>query len=459
MSSNRDVSAQSVSHTDRDVAIHVSNLSKNYHIYDRPEDRLKQFIFSQLYRSVGKQPVSYYRDFWALQGISFEIKKGETVGIVGKNGAGKSTLLQVLTGTLTPTSGNVQINGRLAALLELGSGFNPEFTGRENVYLNGAILGMSRDEVDVRLDDILAFAGIGEFIDQPVKTYSSGMYVRLAFAIQANIDPDILIVDEALAVGDAHFVHKCMLRFNELQAQGCTILFVSHDANAVRNLCTRAIWIEGGEVKQVDDASKVVDDYLAWLFGQTVVKNVAANTDNVTVSPDHSMPGLSSGLLPETSIPNVDRRLGDQKCEILGARLYDETLNPISSTFNNCTVIIRLTIRNNSLPHDSRPIVGYVLRNAKGQEIASTNNDIEETDIGSLPAGDHTTVRMYIELPILHPGPYAFSLAVGYILKNEKNILADRIENAIIFDIITKKKVHVTMNFPTKIKVERQLIY
>lgn len=455
MSSNPDVSAQSVSHTDRDVAIHVSNLSKNYHMYDRPEDRLKQFIFSQLYRSVGRQPVSYYRDFWALQGISFEIKKGETVGIIGKNGAGKSTLLQVLTGTLTPTSGNVQINGRLAALLELGSGFNPEFTGRENVYLNGAILGMSRDEVDARLNDILAFADIGEFIDQPVKTYSSGMYVRLAFAIQANIDPDILIVDEALAVGDAHFVHKCMLRFNELQAQGCTILFVSHDANAVRNLCTRAIWIEGGEVKQVDNASKVVDDYLAWLFGQTVVTNVAANTDSVTVSPDHSMPGLSSGLLPETSIPNVDRRLGDQKCEILGAGLYDEMLDPISSTFNNCTVVIRLTIRNNSLPHDSRPIAGYVFRNAKGQEIASTNNDVEGADIGSLPAGDHTTVRMYIELPTLHPGSYAFSLAVGYILKNEKNILADRIENAIIFDIMTRKKVHVTMNFPTKIRLEK----
>ena len=455
MSSDPDVSAQSVNQTYEDVAIHVSNLSKNYHIYDRPEDRLKQFIFSRLYRSVGKQPVSYYRDFWALQGISFEIKKGETVGIVGKNGAGKSTLLQVLTGTLTPTSGNVQINGRLAALLELGSGFNPEFTGRENVYLNGTILGMSRNEVDARLDDILAFADIGEFIDQPVKTYSSGMYVRLAFAIQANIDPDILIVDEALAVGDAHFVHKCMLRFNELQTQGCTILFVSHDANAVRNLCERAIWIEGGEVKQVDDAGKVVDDYLAWLFGQTVVTNVAANTDNVTVSPDHNMPGLSSGLLPETSIPNVDRRLGDQKCEILGAGLYNETLNPISSTFNNCTVVIRLTIRNNSLPHDSRPIAGYIFRNAKGQEIASTNNDVEETDIGSLPVGGHTTVRMYIDLPILHPGSYAFSLVVGYILKNKEAIVADRVENSLIFDIMTNKKVYVTMRFPTKIKIER----
>jgi lipopolysaccharide transport system ATP-binding protein len=344
----------------------------------------------------------------------------------------------------------MQINGRLAALLELGSGFNPEFTGLENVYLNGSILGMSREEMDARLDDILAFADIGDFIDQPVKTYSSGMYVRLAFAIQANIDPEILIVDEALAVGDAYFVHKCMLRFNELQAEGRTILFVSHDANAVRNLCGRAIWLENGVIKETDAAGKVVDDYLARLFGQAAV----TNKDTAEVSLDHSLSTLSSGLAPETSIPNIDRRLGDQKCEILGAGLYDESLKLIGSTLNNCTVIVRLTMRNNSVDHDCRLVAGYIFRNSKGQEIASTNSLIEDVDIGAVPLGGCVTMRMYITLPILHPGSYAFSLAAGYVARAGEIVLSDRVENALVFEVMTNKKVHVMMNFKTDFKRE-----
>ena len=184
-----------------DIAIRVSNLGKYYQIYDAPRDRLKQFVLSRLQRLIGKQPKQYFREFWALKEVSFEIKKGETVGIIGRNGSGKSTLLQMICGTLFPTNGTVETRGRIAALLELGSGFNPEFTGRENVYLNGAVLGLSKEEIDTRFDAIAAFADIGDFIEQPVKTYSSGMFVRLAFAIQANVDPEILIVDEALAGG------------------------------------------------------------------------------------------------------------------------------------------------------------------------------------------------------------------------------------------------------------------
>jgi lipopolysaccharide transport system ATP-binding protein len=193
-----------------DAAICVHKVSKCYHLYDRPHDRLKQFIVPHVRRLMGREPKNYAREFWALSDVSFNVKKGETVGVIGRNGSGKSTLLQIICGTLTPTSGTVNTNGRTAALLELGAGFNPEFTGRENIYMNGALLGLSQEEIDSRIDDIAAFADIGQFIEQPVKTYSSGMYVRLAFAIAINVQPQILIVDEVLAVGDARFQAKCM---------------------------------------------------------------------------------------------------------------------------------------------------------------------------------------------------------------------------------------------------------
>lgn len=222
-----------------EIAIKLQDVSKCYHIYDKPRDRLAQMFAGQR-----KQ---YYHEFWALRNVSFDIKRGETVGIVGRNGSGKSTLLQVICGTLNQSAGHVQTVGRIGALLELGSGFNPEFTGHENVYMNAAILGLSRSEVDERYDDIAAFADIGEFIHQPVKTYSSGMIVRLAFAVQAMVDPDILIVDEALAVGDERFQRKCFARLDELKAKGTSILFVSHSGPQVVELCDRAILMERGE--------------------------------------------------------------------------------------------------------------------------------------------------------------------------------------------------------------------
>ncbi len=229
-----------------DIAIRVQGLSKCYQVYDNPRDRLKQFIAPRLQHMVGRASKQYFREFWALKDISFEIKKGETVGIVGRNGSGKSTLLQIICGTLTPTGGSVQTNGRIAALLELGSGFNPEFTGRENVYMNGAILGLTREEIDQRYDDIAAFADIGGFIEQPAKTYSSGMMVRLAFSVSVNVRPDILVVDEALAVGDGAFQLKCMTRLKALQEIGVTVLFVSHDLTSVGRLCSSAHILDRG---------------------------------------------------------------------------------------------------------------------------------------------------------------------------------------------------------------------
>lgn len=243
-------------------AVRVRNLSKCYPIYDKPRDRLKQFLLPRLHRLLGRAPKRYYRDFWALREVAFDIAKGETVGIIGRNGAGKSTLLQMICGTLSPTSGSVETNGRIAALLELGAGFNPEFTGTENVFLNSALLGLTRDEVEDRFDEIVAFADIGQFLDQPVKTYSSGMYVRLAFAVQACVDPEILVVDEALSVGDIGFQYKCFKRMERLRANGATILMVTHSTSSVLEYADRCIVLESGRI--LDDTTDVLAAVLAY---------------------------------------------------------------------------------------------------------------------------------------------------------------------------------------------------
>lgn len=238
-----------------DIAISAKALSKTYRLFSHPGDRIKQFLTFSLRK--------YHRNFTALQNISFEIRKGETVGIIGRNGSGKSTLLQLCSGILRPTSGSVSINGRISALLELGAGFNPEFTGRENVYFQGAILGFTKPQMDARFKDIVDFAGIGNFIDEPVRSYSSGMFVRLAFATAINTDPDILIIDEALGVGDAEFQERCFTRMRMMQKSGTTILFVSHAIPAVRNFCDRAIWMDKGTIRHVGPAGEVCRAYLA----------------------------------------------------------------------------------------------------------------------------------------------------------------------------------------------------
>jgi lipopolysaccharide transport system ATP-binding protein len=433
-----------------EIAIKVESLSKCYQIYEQPHDRLKQFVLPRLQRWAGLTPKRYYREFWALKDVSFEVKKGETVGIIGRNGSGKSTLLQMICGTLNPTGGTVQANGRIAALLELGSGFNTEFTGRENVYLNGTMLGLSKAEIDLRFDAITAFAEIGDFIDQPVKTYSSGMYVRLAFAIQANVDPEILVIDEALAVGDAYFVHRCMLRFNELQRNGTTILFVSHDANTVRNLCSRVIWMEDGRLVANGGASNVVDTYLASLFGQKILdENQIRNTS--WTSAHQNAP---SKIDIESSIPNIDRRLGDQKIEIVGVGLYDESMNRISSILNEMTVILRMTVINQTLDSQKKLAVGYIFRNSKGQEIASISSLFEGRVIKAPTKGDCITIRMKLTLPRLYPGSYAFTVTAGYVNEEGDVTMSDRIENALVFDILSKKRVQVMMAFPTEFEIE-----
>ncbi|MDG4908804.1 ABC transporter ATP-binding protein [Mesorhizobium sp. WSM4898] len=244
-----------------EIAISVKAVSKHHLMFDRPEDRLRQMVVPRLQRLVGRAPKRYYRDFAALTEVSLEVRRGETVGIVGRNGSGKSTLLQIICGTLQPTSGSVTVNGRVAALLELGAGFNPDFTGRENAYLNASILGLSSAEMDKRFGSIAAFADIGDFIEQPVKTYSSGMYVRLAFAVAINVDPDILVVDEALAVGDEAFSRKCFARIEQIKERGGTILFVSHAAQTIVQLCDRAVLLDAGEVIMIGRPKTVTSQY------------------------------------------------------------------------------------------------------------------------------------------------------------------------------------------------------
>lgn len=260
-----------------EIAIAVRSVSKRYELYNTPRDRLKQFVLPRLSSAVGAPRRDYFREFWALRDISFEVKRGEAVGIVGRNGSGKSTLLQIITGVLSPTIGSVETHGRIAALLELGSGFNVEYTGRENVYLNGALLGLTRREIDNKFDDIASFADIGDHLEQPVKTYSSGMLVRLAFAVQVQVQPDILIVDEALAVGDALFQKRCFQQIERLVSDGVSLLFVSHDQESVRTLTNRALLLQHGNMISWGASSEVILDYRRLLH-----KEEAAYFESIT---------------------------------------------------------------------------------------------------------------------------------------------------------------------------------
>ncbi len=307
-----------------EIMIKVENLSKCYHIYSQPRDRLKQFVLPEVQRRLGQAARQYYREFWALKNVSFEVKRGETVGIIGRNGSGKSTLLQMICGTLNPTGGTIKANGRIAALLELGSGFNPEFTGRENVYLNGALLGLSVEQINRRYNEIVAFAEIGPFIDQPVKTYSSGMVVRLAFAVAINADPQILVVDEALSVGDELFQRKCFSRIEAIRAAGATILFVSHSGGTVVELCDRAVLLDAGELLAIDVPKKMVARYQKLLYAPEERRaDIRAEIRQEAAGASYDLDGSDNASLPaQRSFPVSAVELPDS---------YDPDLKPIST--------------------------------------------------------------------------------------------------------------------------------
>lgn len=367
-----------------DIAIRVQNLSKCYQIYDNPGDRLKEFVVPRLKRLFGLPHTPYYREFWALKDISFEVKRGETVGIIGRNGSGKSTLLQIICGTLTPTSGEVQTNGRIAALLELGSGFNPEFTGRENVYMNAAVLGLTQQEIEERFDTIVDFADIGEFINQPVKTYSSGMVVRLAFAVQSQIDPDIMIVDEALSVGDAKFQAKCFDRLRQLKENGTSILLVTHSSEQIVSHCSSAILLNNGIQLESGKPKQVVNRYLDLLFGK---EKSAISTAPDQVS-DVSAPTPSTATYQLSCLEDTfaqrhgynphEYRWGDGLATILDFYIAadDESYPSAVSTGQRITLVVAIKFNKDIY----RPILGITIKTKEGITVYGVNSETLECD-------------------------------------------------------------------------------
>lgn len=408
-----------------EIAIKVEGLSKCYQIYDQPRDRLKQFILPRLQRLAGQTPKQYFREFWALKDVSFEVKKGETVGIIGRNGSGKSTLLQMICGTLNPTSGSIQTNGRIAALLELGSGFNPEFTGRENVYLNANVLGLNRSEIDQRFDEILAFAEIGEFVDQPVKTYSSGMMVRLAFAVIAHVDADILVVDEALAVGDAFFTQKCMRFIRHFQSNGGTLLFVSHDTGAVVNLCSKAILLKQGQVIEEGLPKEVSERYLTTLYeANQVVDGRLGSKFNVSHSQEQSSAedrdmreALFNASILRNDIEifgfNPDLSgFGTGEAKIQSVRLLDKDGASLSWVVGGENVI--LEVRCLAYKDLARPIIGFQVKDRLGQTIFADNTYlVYQHNPQPVNQGGELVARFEFRWPILPTGDYSIAVAIA----------------------------------------------
>ena len=401
---------------DSDVSIRVSNLGKIFHIYDRPENRLKQSVLSPLRRLLGLKSKNYYREYPALKNVSFEVKKGETIGVIGRNGAGKSTLLQIICGTLAPSSGDVEVSGRVAALLELGSGFNPEFTGRENVYLNASILGLSKDETDACFDDIAAFADIGEFIERPVKTYSSGMLVRLAFAVQAQIEPSILIVDEALAVGDAKFQARCFERLKQLKEGGTTILLVTHSTEQIATHCSRALLLDKGSVREAGDPRHVINCYLDLLFGKNRKQIDELKPDveqNINERPHSEQLSLDADVYSTRPGYNAfEYRWGDGAARITDFYLASQGEAYPSALSTGSSVTLEVAVK--FLETLRRPIFGITIKTKEGVEVYGTNTellDIEQFKSKGL-AGEAVIIKVGF-ICRLAPGDYFISLGVA----------------------------------------------
>lgn len=371
-------------------AIAVHGVSKMYRIYDRPQDRLKQMLW--------RGHRQYGREFWALRDVSFNVAKGETVGIIGRNGSGKSTLLQIIAGTLTPSEGEVTVNGRVAALLELGSGFNPEFTGRENVFLNGAILGISRVEMEARFDTIAAFADIGEFIEQPVKIYSSGMLLRLAFAVAINVDADILIVDEALAVGDFAFQHKCISRLSEIRARGASVLLVTHSLGAVQANCQRAILMEHGQMVAVGDASEVCDRYYQSMIEANAThdreqQRVALHNGGV---PKDLRASSSNTLGLSLQAAEPSARWGRGGLTIIEWGMF--TQDGIATDTFSFRDHIQLVLRVIASEDSDRCFPGFVVRDRNGYHLTGITNRTCNVEIEHITAGEELLLTFDIEL-------------------------------------------------------------
>jgi lipopolysaccharide transport system ATP-binding protein len=433
---------KSVGSAAKKAVISFDNVSKSYAIYDAPADRLKELL--TLNR------VKKHREFKALDQVSFEVEPGETFCIIGENGSGKSTMLQIIAGILQPTRGTAKVAGRVAALLELGSGFNPEFSGRDNVYLNAAILGLSRAETDRRFQSIEEFAEIGEFLDQPVKTYSSGMAVRLAFSVAIHVDPEILLVDEALAVGDVYFRQRCLRKVHELRQRGVTILFVSHSMGDVKAIGDRVLWLDRGKVRELGSTETVVAKYLAEMTAKD--SSFVEHQAELKLESEQR-----AGQAPElvTTIPNVDLRHGDGRARILGIAVLNEQGQPAGMLEPNSKCILRISAQANEWV--SSPNIGFMMRNHMGLDFAGSNTLREGYELAPMGPGDTVTVDFHLELPDLYPTHFSFSPAIADgNLVNYKN--CDWIENAIVLQMgHGEGQVYGYLHLPCRVEVNAKL--
>jgi len=394
-----------------DIAIKVDHLSKIYKIFDRPVDRLKE--------SLSPFHKRYSRDFYALQDVSFEVRRGETLGIIGKNGAGKSTLLKVITGVLTATHGDICVNGRIASLLELGAGFNPEMTGIENIYMSGTVMGYSKEEMDSRLSDIVSFADIGDFIHQPVKMYSSGMFARLAFAVNSHVNPDILIVDEALSVGDIFFQNKCFRKFRELRDNGVTIIFVSHDLSSVRQLTSRLLWLERGKRRMFGDMESVCDAYFR--------EQVQIQNENVHVAVDVESDKMETVRQAEGKylFPHIivkQQAILSKKACIESFFFQDSSGNRLERLQSELEYTVVFVAR--FLQPMENLIFGFNLETNKGIQILGVNSFINNQE--KLINIDHPEiigVNFKFKLPRILHGEYLVTPAIATGLQNEHSVL------------------------------------
>lgn len=442
-----------------EVAISVNNVSKMYKLYDNPMDRLKE--------SLGLSRKKKYKEYYALNDVSFQVHKGETVGIIGTNGSGKSTILKIITGVLNPTQGQVVVDGRISALLELGAGFNGEYSGIENVYLNGTMIGFSREEIDAKLQDILDFADIGDFVNQPVKTYSSGMFVRLAFAVAINIEPEILIVDEALSVGDVFFQAKCYRKFEEFKEMGKTILFVSHDLSSIGKYCDRVVLLNKGKKLAEGDAKEMVNLYRRVLVNQYEEPEEAAKeeTQDAVVEPDDPVTEGEKEMVKKPGV--VRREEGDQMKSKLNlnpevleygsklAEIEDFAIRDGSGMITNViekgqefSVDMKIRFQEDI----SEPIFAFTLKDLKGTEITGTNTMYENTPMKPQKKGDVRYVTFTQKMP-LEAGEYMLCLGCTGYHQGEFTVF-HRLYDVCNLTVITDKKAVGYFDMFSKVTLE-----
>lgn len=406
-----------------EIAIAVDHVSKMYKLYDKPMDRLKE--------SLGLSKQKKYKEHYALNDVSFEVHQGETVGIIGTNGSGKSTILKIITGVLNPTAGNLRVNGRISALLELGAGFNGEYSGIENVYLNGTMIGFSREEIDKKMDDILNFADIGEFVHQPVKTYSSGMFVRLAFAIAINIEPEILIVDEALSVGDVFFQAKCYRKFEEFKEMGKTILFVSHDLSSIGKYCDRVVLLNRGQKLAEGGAKEMVNLYRKVLVNQFDDEEAENSGDN------ESIQGETDSLQKEKLNLNPELlEYGSKLAEIVDFGIYDHTGLITNAVDKGQKFSVKMKVKFNE--DISEPIFAFTIKDLKGTELTGTNTMYENSPVTPKKSGDIQEIT-FTQMMSLEAGEYMLCLGcTGY--RDGEFTVFHRLYDVCNLTVITDKK-------------------